>query len=116
MSTIANNIQTSQRADQVRKRSDRAELLAKRIEEGAGLLAAFAEGLSAAEWRTPVSKTDHRTVGVIVHHVANMYPIEVQAAQAIAGGNAITEVTWAVAHINGKHAAEQAESLGTHQE
>ena len=35
--------------------SRRAELLADRIEEGAAGLAAFAEGLSEAEWRTPVS-------------------------------------------------------------
>ena len=34
----------------------RAELLADRIEEGAAGLAAFAEGLSEAEWRTPVSR------------------------------------------------------------
>ncbi len=33
----------------------RAELLADRIEEGAAGLAAFAEGLSEAEWRIPVS-------------------------------------------------------------
>ncbi len=32
--------------------SRRAELLADRIEEGAAGLAAFAEGLSEAEWRT----------------------------------------------------------------
>ncbi len=52
----------------------RAELLADRIEEGAAGLAAFAEGLSEAEWRTPVSGTDRRPVGVIVHHVASVYP------------------------------------------
>ena len=107
MSTTANEVQPDQRSEQ-REHIRRAELLAKRIEEGAALLAAFAEGLSEAEWHTPVSKTDRRTVGVIVHHVANMYPIEVQLAQAIAGGNAIIDVTWeAVAQINGKHAAEQ---------
>jgi hypothetical protein len=84
-------------------------LLADRIEEGAAGLAAFAEGLSEAEWKTPVSSTDRRTVGVIVHHVANMYPIEVEVARTIASGKAITEVTWdAVAGINAKHAQEQA--------
>ena len=34
--------------------SRRAESLATRIEEGAAGLAAFAEGLSDSEWRTPV--------------------------------------------------------------
>ena len=88
--------------------SRRAELLADRIEEGAAKLAAFAEGLSEAEWHTPVSRTDRRSVGVIVHHVGNMYPIEIDAARAIASGKAITDVTWeVVAEINAKHAKEQ---------
>jgi len=88
----------------------RAELLANRIEEGAAGLAAFAEGLSDTEWRTPMSAHDRRTVGVIVHHVASMYPIEIGLARAVAGGNAAPEVTWElVADINAKHAQEQAE-------
>ena len=87
----------------------RAESLAARIEEGAALLAAFAEGLPEAEWRIPVSSTDRRSVGVIVHHVATMYPIEVDVARTIASGKAITDVTWeVVAQINAKHAGEQA--------
>ena len=86
----------------------RAELLADRIEEGAAGLAAFAESLSEEEWRTPVSSTDHRTVRVIVHHVASVYPIEIDLARAIARGNAITDVTWeVVAQLNAKHANEQ---------
>lgn len=90
--------------------SHRAESLADRIEEGAAGLAAFAEGLSEAEWRTPMSGgKDRRSVGVIVHHVASVYPIEVDLARAIAGGKAVTEVTWeAVADMNAKHAKDQA--------
>jgi hypothetical protein len=87
----------------------RAELLAARIEEGAAGLAAFAEGLSEAEWRAPVSGTDHRPVGVIVHHVASMYPIEIDVARAIASGKAVTDVTWEiVAELNAEHAHEHA--------
>ena len=87
----------------------RAESLANRIEEGAAGLAAFAEGLSEAEWRTPMSGRDGRAVGVIVHHVASMYPIEIDAARAIASGKAVTDVTWeVVAEINAKHAQEHA--------
>lgn len=86
----------------------RAELLANRIEEGAATLAAFVEGLSEAEWRRPVSKTDRRTIGVVVHHVASVYPIEVQVAQAIAKGHAVTDVTWeVVAEMNAQHSGEQ---------
>jgi DinB superfamily len=89
--------------------SRRAELLADRIEEGAAGLATFAEALSEAEWRLPVSSTDRRPVGVIVHHVASMYPIEIDVARAIASGKAITDVTWeVVAELNGKHAHDQA--------
>ena len=60
----------------------RAESLADRIEEGAAGLATFAGGLSEAEWRTRVSETDHRSIGLIVHHVATVYPIEVDLARA----------------------------------
>jgi hypothetical protein len=89
----------------------RAGVLADRIEEGASLLTAFAEQLSEAEWAMPVSATDHRPLGVIVHHVASVYPLEVEAARAIAGGNAVTEVTWdAIADMNARHAVEQAET------
>ena len=88
----------------------RAALLADRIEEGATLLAAFAEGLSEEEWRSPVSPTDRRSVGLIVHHVASMYPIEIDVAQAGASGKAVTDVTWSVvAELNAKHAHEHAE-------
>lgn len=89
--------------------SHRAELLADRIEEGAAGLAAFAEGLSEAEWRTPMSGSDGRSVGVIVHHVAAVYPVEIEVARAIATGSAVTDVTWqVVAQMNARHAAEQA--------
>ena len=89
--------------------SRRAELLAGRIEDGAAGLAAFAEGLSAAEWETRTSSTDERTVGQIVNHVALLYPIEVDLARVIATGNAVTDVTWeVVAEMNASHAREHA--------
>ena len=88
----------------------RAEALADRIQQGAAELAAFAAGLSEAEWQLPVSSSDRRSIGVIVHHVANMYPIEIEAARAIAGGAAVTDVTWeVVAQLNAQHAGEQAD-------
>jgi hypothetical protein len=91
--------------------SRRAESLADRIEEGAAGLADFAEGLSEEEWRTPVtSGNDRRPVGVLVHHVAFMYPIEIDVVRAVASGKAVTDVTWdAVAGINAKHATDQAD-------
>ena len=89
----------------------RSNALADRIEQGAAELAKFAESLSDADWKKPGSAagTDKRSVGVIVHHVANMYPIEIDVAKTIASGKAITDVTWdAVAGINAGHAKEQA--------
>lgn len=85
----------------------RAEALAGRVEAGAELLAQYAEGLSDAEWNARVR--DGRTVGVIVHHVASMYPIEIEVARSIAGGKAVEGVTWEdVAGINAKHSVEYA--------
>jgi len=89
----------------------RAASLADRIEEGAAGLAAFAEGLSEAEWLTPVPESGKggRSVGVIVHHVASLYPIEIDLARTIAAGKAVTDLTWeVVAQLNAKHAQDQA--------
>lgn len=87
--------------------SSRSEALASRIEKGAAELASFAEGLSDEEWGTRVR--DGRTVGVCVHHVADVYPIEIQLAQGIGSGKALTDVTWpVVVDMNAKHAADHA--------
>ena len=88
--------------------SARAEALAQRIEEGARNLASLAEGLTESEWNTVV-KPDGRRVGVVIHHVASVYPIEVHLASEIAAGKTVTGVTWAVvADMNAKHAEENA--------
>jgi hypothetical protein len=90
--------------------SRRGESLAARIEEGAAGLVAFAERISDAEWNKPVSATDQRSVGVIVHHVASMYPIEIDLARAVASGRSVSDVTWeAVAQLNAKHAGDNAQ-------
>ena len=87
----------------------RSQLLAERLEQGAGALAKLAESLSDAEWRMKIPH-DGRPVGVLVHHVGNMYPIEIQLAQALGAGKPIAGVTWdAVAEINANHAKEHAE-------
>ena len=84
--------------------SRRADVLADRVEQGAQALAVFAESLSDAEWRMNVPK-DGRPIGVIVHHVASVYPIEIQLAQTLAGGKPVTGETWdGVAHMNAEHA------------
>lgn len=87
--------------------SHRSEQLANRIQMGAAGLAQFAQELSDDEWQLPVSATDHRALGVVVHHVASMYPIEIEAVRAIAAGKAALEVTpELINQINARHAAE----------
>ena len=84
----------------------RTEALADRLEQGARELAAFASGLTEAEWNTRTLR-DGRKVGVVVHHVATMYPLEIQLAQILATGSPVVGVTWDAVHeINAKHAAE----------
>lgn len=88
----------------------RGQALAARIEEGAAGLAAFAASLSDAEWHMPVSVTDRRSIGVIVHHVASMYPIEIDLAKAVIDGRSTMDVTWeVVAQLNAKHAQDSAQ-------
>jgi hypothetical protein len=84
----------------------RSGALAARLESGATALADFAATLSEAEWHTCLPK-DGRKIGVVVHHVASMYPIEIQLASLLAAGQPIRGVTWdVVATINRDHANE----------
>jgi len=86
--------------------SQSALALADRLEQGARALAAFASTLTDVEWqaRTP---HDGRSVGVIVHHVASVYPIEIQLARTVGDGRPVTGVTMAdIDAMNARHAAE----------
>jgi len=86
----------------------RTNALANRLENGAAALADFASSLTTAEWETPIPH-DGRKVGVVVHHVASVYPIEIQLAQAIAGGKPIEGVTGDDINVmNAGHARENA--------
>jgi hypothetical protein len=86
--------------------SRRANALAERLEQGAAALAATASSLTDAQWQARIPG-DGRKVGVVVHHVAFMYPLEIELAQTLAAGNPIAGVTWDAVHgINAKHAKE----------
>jgi hypothetical protein len=86
--------------------SKRAQALAERLEQGARALADLARSLSDREWRKTVPR-DGRTMGVLVHHVASMYPLEIDLARTVAAGKPITGVTWeGIAAMNAKHAQE----------
>jgi len=88
--------------------SVRGGRLADRLEANAKALMEFATSLSADEWRK-VMPGDGRTFGVLVHHVASIYPLEIQLAQATAAGNAMVGVAWQNVHdINAAHAKDNA--------
>lgn len=90
----------------INQSNKRADLLAKRLLKGASQLAAFTGNLSENDWHKPVLG-DGRSIGVVVHHVASVYPIEIELAKVIATGKPITEVTWdAINHMNAGHASE----------
>lgn len=85
--------------------SHRSHALADRLEQGAKALAELARGLTDTEWHSRVK--DGRRIGVVVHHVATMYPLEMQLAEALAAGQAVVGVTWDDIHaLNAKHARE----------
>ena len=86
-----------------------AEALATRLEQGAQALAAFAASLTDAQWKTRCLP-DGRTVGVIVHHVGFVYPIEIDIAQTIGNGKPLTGLTMDDVHaLNARHAVENAD-------
>jgi hypothetical protein len=87
----------------------RSTQLADRLEAGAQALMDFARPLSVEEWGTAVPG-DGRRVGVIVHHVASVYPLEIRLAQMVAAGTPIVGVTWATVHeMNAAHAVENSQ-------
>jgi DinB family protein len=86
--------------------SQRANVLADRLEQGARALGSLASTLTDAEWETRIPK-DGRKIGVVVHHVASVYPVEMQLAQALAGGQPIVGITMDNVHaMNAAHAQE----------
>lgn len=84
--------------------SKRTNTLADRLEQGARALGDFASELTDAEWQMRVPK-DGRKIGVIVHHVASVYPLEIQLALTIAEGKPITGLSSQnVDDMNAEHA------------
>ena len=93
--------------------SKRSYELALRLELGALALDAFASSLTEFEWQSRIPG-DGRKIGVVVHHVASVYPIEIQLAQILAKGQPVEGVTWDV--INKMNAAHAKEFDGVSQE
>ena len=86
--------------------SKRSNALADRLEKGAIALEAYSNELSEAEWQSRVPG-DGRKIGVVVHHVATMYPLEIDLARTLAAGQPIEGVTYeGVDQINATHAKD----------
>ena len=85
--------------------SQRTNALANSLEEGARELAAFASTLTEQQWQTRLAK-DGQRVGVIVHHVATVYPLEIQFAQSVASGKPAGIMSEAINEMNAGHAQE----------
>jgi hypothetical protein len=86
--------------------SKRSYDLARRVELGALALEAFANSLTESEWQSRVPG-DGRKIGVVVHHVASVYPIEIELAQTLAAGQPSEGVTGDVINkMNAQHAIE----------
>src|SRR4030095_2423696 len=85
--------------------SQRTNALANALEEGARALAAFANTLTEQEWETRLPH-DGRKIGVIVHHVATVYPLEILFARTVAAGNAEPITAQAINDMNAGHAKE----------
>ena len=85
--------------------SQRTEALATSLEEGVRALAAFASTLTEQDWQARLPK-DGRKVGVIVHHVATVYPLEIQFAESVANGKPAGITSEAVNEMNAGHAKE----------
>jgi hypothetical protein len=102
---VSDPVGRSDRSPSITERQ-RANALADRLEQGARALATFAGALTEAEWQTRLPK-DGRKIGVVVHHVASVYPVEIQLAQTLAGGKPVTGVTTEVIDtMNAGHARE----------
>lgn len=85
--------------------SQRTDALANTLEVGARALATFANELTDEEWQTPLPH-DGRKIGVIVHHVAIVYPLEIDFARSVAAGNVAPITGPAVNEMNAGHAQQ----------
>lgn len=87
----------------------RSNALAERLERGVSALSTFAGALTTAEWKARVPN-DGRSVGVVIHHVASVFPTEIHLAQILASGTPVTGVTMSDIHTaNGAHARDNAD-------
>jgi hypothetical protein len=90
--------------------STRSNALAERLEQGTSALYALASNLTDEQWLLPeFPPRDARPIGVVVHHVASVLPLEIQLAQLLASGKPVEGVTMDdVNAMNAGHAKDNA--------
>ena len=82
--------------------SKRSYELARRLELGALALEAFASSLTEFEWQSRLPRDGRK---MVVHHVATVYPLEIELAQTLAKGQAVEGLTMDVIDkMNADHA------------
>lgn len=86
----------------------RSEALAQRVEQGHNEMIALIESLPDEAWQSHIPG-DSRPVGVIIHHVASLLPVETTLFQLLAAGESISGFTTEVVNkLNAQHANENA--------
>src|SRR3989442_1176134 len=105
--------------------SSRAEALAADVERAHAAFADYASELSAEEWQAggvnhpeiAAGEDEHRTVGVIAHHLGDTIPLFTERALRLANGEPMQPITQtAMDAANARHAAanphpDQAETV-----
>lgn len=86
--------------------SRRTNALATALEDGARALATFANTLSDEDWQMRPLPNDNRKVGVIVHHVAVVYPLEVEFALSVVNQDPAGITAKDINEMNAGHARQ----------
>jgi len=82
----------------------RSEPLAQRVLEGHQGLISFIESCTEEDWKTWIPN-EERPVGVLMHHVASMLPVELEFIKMLASGKGITDINDLDVHqMNTQHA------------
>lgn len=86
--------------------SIRAQGLAQRVAQGHQEVISFIKECSEAEWNTICPK-ENWSVGVVIHHVASVLPVEIELTKILASGQPITGVTMTEVNENNAEHAEE---------
>src|SRR5947209_8582094 len=88
--------------------SERAEMLARRLEEANAQVIAFAERCPEEAWTVPCVN-DGRTVAAVVRHVGGAYSAHARLIQALAAGELVPPpfTDWAIIHEGNAVSAEK---------